>query len=98
MGSSYGHYRKSGPCSNCGRDGGAFMGSSEWGHDFMCCSRACGRRLAHKLQHGMGGVHAKVAEPWGALWGWPADNRLAMRIRIKQLAARVKALEGAAHD
>lgn len=30
------------PCPQCGKPEGAFMGSSDWGHTFSCCSDACG--------------------------------------------------------
>lgn len=30
------------PCPMCGRHEGGFMVDSRWGHDFPCCSEACG--------------------------------------------------------
>ncbi|WP_186145985.1 hypothetical protein [Burkholderia gladioli] len=41
-------------CPHCGEKDepdawmGARMSSSEWGHDFCCCSDACGRAFAEK--------------------------------------------------
>lgn len=89
MGSTYGYQRPLPPCANCGRKGGGFMSSSAWGHNFMCCRDACGKRLAHKLKHGMGQPHA---EPMfdGFAFGDPADRVLDLRIRIKQLSNLVK--------
>lgn len=87
------HYYRVGPCANCGREGAGFMGSSEWGHDYSCCSDACGKRLAHKMRHGMGGPHEGCYAPWD---GWENPfighdyDRLALRIRIKLLSHRLK--------
>lgn len=69
------------PCANCGKENSAFMGSSAWGHGQMCCSDACGRRLA-----------AKIAGAMIPTEDWEAERVLGMRIRIKQLAAKVKGL------
>lgn len=74
-----------GPCANCGKEGSAFMGSSAWGHDHMCCSDACGKRLAAKIRNGMLPTD-----------NWEDERALGMRVRIKQLAAKVKALSAAA--
>lgn len=83
MGSSN-YYRPPGPCANCGKEHGGFMGSSAWGHSEMCCGNACGKRLQAKLKNGM--------VPAGE---YEYDNALNLRIRIKQLAAQVKSLTAA---
>jgi len=36
-------------CPNCGREKGAFMGSSEWGHSIGCCSDECGHEVKKKI-------------------------------------------------
>lgn len=45
-------------CPNCGQKDegnklGARMSSTTWGHNYSCCSDACGRRLAKRLETGM---------------------------------------------
>lgn len=35
-----------GACPNCGKPDGARSGSSRWGHDYACCSDACGVAFA----------------------------------------------------
>ncbi len=30
------------PCPNCGKEDGARMGSTVWGHNYSCCSDKCG--------------------------------------------------------
>jgi hypothetical protein len=68
-------------CANCGKQSSYLMGSSEWGHSRRCCSKACGVRYGQKIRSGM------VIEK-----DWPDDNRLALRIRIKQLSHRLKGM------
>jgi hypothetical protein len=89
-------------CANCGQKDkwGTYKGgritNSAWGHDYPCCSRACGKRLAVRLKNNMVDLsdfdmghclsfveHHNVAE----------DQRIreriaALRIRIKQLEHR----------
>ena len=36
-------------CPNC-KTGKAFMGSSSWGHNIMCCSDKCGEDIAEKIE------------------------------------------------
>lgn len=48
-------YYEADPCPNCGQEddgqwGGARMGSSAWGHHYMCCSEKCGLEYADKLK------------------------------------------------
>lgn len=31
-----------GPCPVCGKEGGAIMGKTDWGHNVDCCSDECG--------------------------------------------------------
>ncbi|GAB3744972.1 hypothetical protein [Lysobacter olei] len=93
MGCSHYNYRQPDPCANCGKRGGV-MSDSSWGHNHLCCSHACGKRLRHKIENGMGGPHPNS---YGGLnlWdtGWPSseDRLLNLRIRIKQLRHRVRA-------
>lgn len=37
-------------CPNCGKPDSARMGSSSWGHDFLCCDDKCGLELKKKLE------------------------------------------------
>lgn len=39
-------------CENCNRKP-AFMGSSSWGHGYMCCGEVCGKRLGQRIRNGM---------------------------------------------
>ena len=41
---------KTDPCPNCGKPDAARMKSTEWGHDYMCCSHKCGFEFADKLK------------------------------------------------
>jgi hypothetical protein len=41
------------PCANCGKEGGGFMSSGAWQHDYMCCSDRCGFRLKQKIENRM---------------------------------------------
>lgn len=85
-----------GPCANCGKENSARMGSSAWGHQGSCCGEACGQRLAAKIKNGMAEAPDGIGT-WNT--NWNTDSRvLDMRIRIKQLSARVKALKGLARD
>lgn len=81
-------------CRNCGKPRGAIMSCGAWGHNYQVCSEACGIRLGHKIEHGMGGpkfgdppdgLQAMILAEW---MGEPhgVDERiLNLRIRIKQL-------------
>lgn len=67
------------PCANCGKENGGFMRSTEWGHDYSCCSNTCGFRLKQKLENGMA----------------PGENHYTereemLRNRIRQLKHRLK--------
>lgn len=48
MSCGYKHYWMADDCPHCGQKDevdkwkGARMGSTSWGHDYMCCSEACG--------------------------------------------------------
>ncbi len=37
-------------CPNCGKKASAFMGSSEWGHNVMCCSETCGLAVKKRIE------------------------------------------------
>jgi len=45
-----------GPCANCGKPEGGYMGSTVWGHDYYCCSEECGRAFA------MAGVRHRLVQ------------------------------------
>jgi hypothetical protein len=65
------------------------MGSSEWSHNHTVCSKACGVRLEARIYNGMI-ENPAPSNLWGALGSEPKEERL--RMRIKQLEARCKAL------
>ena len=46
-----GHYfeQKREDCPECGAKEGAFMCSSEWGHNISCCSPECGQKVQQKI-------------------------------------------------
>jgi hypothetical protein len=48
-------------CPNCGKQHGASMGSSRWGHNITCCSDECGMAIAKKLQKNMSSKEYKKA-------------------------------------
>ncbi len=78
------------PCPNCtplGRKRLAYMGSSEWRHGQIVCSNACGIRLDQRIENGMIDNPAP-SNLWGASGSDAKEDRL--RIRIKQLSARLK--------
>lgn len=65
------------------------MGSSEWDHDELVCSRACGLRLHRKIENGM-----VPRPPSRNPYASPIedDERVSeLRIRIKQLEHRLRA-------
>jgi len=43
-------YYNMGKCANCGIIGGTVMGSTEWGHNYACCSKECGSKLGEKFE------------------------------------------------
>lgn len=96
MGNCWSSYLPMPPCANCGKAASGNMNSSEWGHHYGCCSDACGRRLAHKLEHGMGEPQMPSDSPYSfaaAFWGQgrTCDDRIyELRLRIKQLEHRLK--------
>lgn len=76
-------------CKNCGKKARGVMGSSEWGHDYLCCSDACGIRLGKKISNEMlcierytfpTSIFREDKEPWKTE-------------RIKKLRNRIKYLE-----
>lgn len=50
-------YRLANDCPNCGQKDaedawkGARIGSSEWGHYYLCCSDKCGHEFFHSQKH-----------------------------------------------
>jgi len=56
MGCGPRQYYLASPCPNCGQQDsegawrGARMGSTSWGHSYMCCSEKCGLEYANKLK------------------------------------------------
>lgn len=83
-----GHYNnpyKPGPCANCGKEYGGFMGATRWGHDYMCCSDRCGCRLKKRIENGM------VPDKHLGSYHREPDPRIgAMRFRIKHLKKQLK--------
>jgi hypothetical protein len=78
------------PCANCGKPGGGIIGYSRNG---MTCSKACGTRLDKKIKNGMReSGDSLFFAPFGNFICGDDDRISAMRIRIKQLAAKVKEL------
>ncbi len=76
------------PCANCGKIDGGFMGSTEWEHDYMCCSNRCGFRLKKRIENGM----YKPSEP-KMNWYNPIPTREreeSLRFRIKHLEKQLK--------
>lgn len=93
MGSDGGHGYIPGPCANCGKPGQGYMSSSAWGHDYMCCSQRCGKRLGQRIENGM------YQEPDGLFPGSflflrSEDTVNPLRIRIKQLEHQLKEVAG----
>jgi hypothetical protein len=89
-------------CANCGQEDklgeykGGRMTSTEWGHNYPCCSSACGKRLAVRIKNGMVDLsnfdmghclsfveHYEAAEDQRIM-----ERVTALRIRIKQLEHR----------
>ncbi|MEK4883462.1 DNA repair protein RecO C-terminal domain-containing protein [Bacillus sp. FSL W8-0223] len=74
-------------CPNCGKPNSATRGSSRWGHDYLCCSEACGIRLGQKIDAGMIDLPRYQYGPFGVLMN---DYKL----QIQNLRKRIKELEG----
>lgn len=76
------------PCANCGKEDAGRMIGGAWSHNQPCCSDACGKRLGHKIRHGM-----LIQKPDEDEWYWPTDaDRIAnLRIEIKLLRHRLAA-------
>lgn len=93
MGSSWQNQVRLEPCPNCQvRDG--YMGSSEWDHDYMCCSKACGIRLGHRIKYGFR-PGLKYQPAWRSWYDTPTPSPIlpepsSLRIEIKKLRHRLK--------
>lgn len=75
------------PCTNCGKMDGGFMGSTEWGHGYRCCSNRCGMRLKKRIENGMFPPDKDNRHGWHD----NSDKRLnRMRIRIKHLEKQLR--------
>ena len=48
------------PCPNCNKPEGAFMGSSEWGHNLLACSDGCGFEIKGKIEQNMSTQEYKI--------------------------------------
>lgn len=99
------YYQQNQPCPNCNKRSG-YMGSSDWAHDYMCCSKQCGVRLGHRIRHGFKpGLQLKCGHPPH----WPEFNEVTgtagyvrrysfppdphpLRIRVKILHHRLRQL------
>jgi hypothetical protein len=75
-------------CPNCGKPNSAVRGSSRWGHDYMCCSEACGIRLGQKIDAGMVSLPRYKFWPFGNLDN--EENKENLRLRIKELEGQLK--------
>lgn len=94
MGSSYysaEYYRQQlPPCANCGKENGGYKGSTEWRHDYSCCSNACGIRLGKKIRNGM--IDLPSYGNNIPLFGRNDDARIeSLRVRINELKWQLKA-------
>ncbi|MFA6072462.1 MAG: hypothetical protein WC810_28190 [Janthinobacterium sp.] len=49
------------PCPNCGKEEGAVMGSTSWGHSITCCSDECGKLIAKKINKNVSSKEYKSA-------------------------------------
>lgn len=78
----YGYGYLPGPCANCGKPHGGYMGSTAWGHEGMCCSDACGIRLSKKIE-----AERLLENDYD-------DAKVALRTRIRVLERRL-GLQGA---
>jgi hypothetical protein len=76
-------------CPNCGKPNSAVWGSTSWGHDYMCCSEACGIRLGQKIDAGMIDLPRYKFGPFGN--SRDDDTVLKLRKRIKELEGQLKA-------
>lgn len=72
-------------CPNCGKEQGAVMGSTNWGHGHMCCSEACGKHMGMKIESGL---YPNLTDK---NWYDPMSSDSG---REQDLRARIKELEG----
>ena len=91
--SGYDEYHFANDCPNCGEKDeygahkGARQGDTEWGHNFMCCSNACGVRLSSRIKN-------KMFTPDIDDYNFPyAPWELLDKERIRNLRSRIKQLE-----
>jgi ribosomal protein L37AE/L43A len=82
MGSYYVH-REAPPCPNCGKPDSARMGSTEWRHNYSCCSDRCGKRLAKRIENGM-------FSPKNEDFFFADNTNEALRNRIRHLKNQLK--------
>lgn len=74
-------------CPNCGKPNSAIMGSTSWGHDYLCCSEACGKRLGQKIDSGMIDIPRYRFSPFAISDNDSVKN---LRFRIKELENQLK--------
>jgi hypothetical protein len=76
-------------CPNCGKPNSARIGSTSWGHDYMCCSEACGIRLGKRIENGMVNLPKYRDRFSQMLFGSTDEDN-----QINNLRLRIKILEG----
>lgn len=77
-----------GSCSNCGRKGGGYMSSTEWAHNYKCCSDLCGFRLKKRIDN-------KMFPDFKELHGWPVMDRGRadrLRAQVQFLKSKIRRL------
>ena len=80
-------------CPQCGEKDkvgehkGGRMGSTTWGHNYMCCSDACGVRLGVRIRNKM-----FFPELLPSNWPYPPWELLDAQ-RMRDLRTRIKQLE-----
>ncbi len=95
--SGHQEYYLANDCPQCGEKDeygawkGARQGSTEWGHNFMCCSEACGKRLGIRIRNKMFLPESDSSNLQYAPWELLDEERISnLRIRIKQLEHQLK--------
>ncbi len=72
-------------CPNCGKPNSAVRGSTSRGHDYLCCSEACGKRLGQKIVSGMIDMSRYRFSSFAA-----ENENENLRLRIKELENQLK--------
>jgi hypothetical protein len=78
-------------CANCGKKNGGYMSSTEWRHNHLCCSNACGMRLKKRIENKMvdldNGIYFYSLSPFGRT---NEDRIESLRNRIKHLEHQLR--------